>query len=153
MQHKKNVWSNLAVAALLAVAMIPATTLAADEMGMHHAQTGKMKVIFQMSDADPKKWALLLNNAKNVQDEVGKDNSMLEIVAYGPGIAMLKFESEVGARVKAAVESGIKVVACENTMKTQKITKDDMLPEIGYVKAGVVELARKQEEGYSYIRP
>lgn len=153
MQHKKNVWSNLAVAALFAMAMIPATTFAADEMGAHQAQTGKLKVIFQMSDADPKKWALLLNNAKNVQDEVGKDNSMLEIVAYGPGIGMLKFESEVGARVKAAVESGIKVVACENTMKAQKMTKDDMLPEIGYVKAGVVELARKQAEGYSYIRP
>lgn len=153
MQHKKNVWSNLAVAALLTVAMMPAPTFAAGETSSHQAQTGKLKVVFQMSDADPKKWALLLNNAKNLQDEIGKDNSVLEIVAYGPGIAMLKFESEVGSRVKAAVGSGIKVLACENTMNAQKMTKDDMLPEISYVKAGVVELAKKQAEGYSYIRP
>ena len=114
---------------------------------------GKEKVIFQVSDADPKKWNLALNNAKNVQTDVGKDNVDIEIVAYGPGIGMLKLDSEVGNRVEEAMGAGVKVVACENTMKGQKLTKDDMLGNIGYVKAGVVELMQKQEAGYAYIRP
>ena len=153
MKHKKNVLKGLFAAALLAMATVPAMTFAADNGGMAQAKAGKMKVIFQVSDADPKKWNLTLNNAKNVQDAVGKDNVLLEIVAYGPGIGMLKFESDVGSRVKDAVDSGIKVVACENTMKAQKIARSDMLPEVAYVGAGVVELAQKQAEGYAYIRP
>ncbi len=114
---------------------------------------GKQKVIFQVSDADPKKWNLALNNAKNVQTDVGLENVDIELVAYGPGIGMLKLDSEVGNRVQEAMATGVKVVACENTMKGQKLTKDDMLSNIGYVKAGVVELMQKQQEGYAYIRP
>ena len=34
-----------------------------------------------------------------------------------------------------------------------KVKREDMLPNIGYVKAGVVELMVKQQQGYSYIRP
>jgi intracellular sulfur oxidation DsrE/DsrF family protein len=45
------------------------------------------------------------------------------------------------------------VVACENTMRAQKLVYADMLPKIGYVPAGVVELMKKQQEGYAYIRP
>ena len=104
-------------------------------------------------DADPKKWNLALNNAKNVQTDLGKGNTEIEIVAYGPGIGMLKLESEVGNRVKEAVGAGVKIVACENTMTSQKLTKDDMFSNIGYVKAGVVELMQKQQDGYAYIRP
>ena len=113
----------------------------------------KNKLIIQVSDADPKKWALALNNAKNVQADIGKANVEIEIVAYGPGIGMLKMESEVGPRVAEAMADGVKMIACENTMINQKIPKDDMLPKIGYVKAGVVEIMEKQQQGYAYLRP
>ena len=42
----------------------------------------KQRVIFQVSDADPAKWQLALNNAKNVQADLGKDNVQIEIIAY-----------------------------------------------------------------------
>lgn len=113
----------------------------------------KEKVIFQVSDDDPKKWNLALNNAKNVQVDLGKDKVDIEIVAYGPGIGMLKLDSTVGNRIKDAVAEGVNVVACENTMRKSNLTKNDMLGDIGYVKAGVVELMQKQQQGYAYIRP
>ena len=116
-------------------------------------QGEKQKLIFQVSDNDPKKWNLTLNNVKNVQHDIGKDNVDIEVVAYGPGIGMLKLDSEVGNRITEVVGSGVKVVACENTMHGQKLTKEDMLPNIDYVKAGVVELMQKQHEGYAYVRP
>ncbi|MBE0549545.1 MAG: DsrE family protein [Rubrivivax sp.] len=111
------------------------------------------KVVLQVSDADPAKWNLALNNARNVQQDLGSDKVAIEIVAYGPGIGMLKLESVAGARVSEAMASGMSVVACENTMRNQKITRDDMLPKIGYVGAGVVQLMARQKEGYAYIRP
>jgi intracellular sulfur oxidation DsrE/DsrF family protein len=111
------------------------------------------KVIFQVSDNDPAKWNLTLNNVRNVQNDLGEDKVVAEIVAYGPGIGMLKGDSPVAKRVAEALGKNVKVVACENTMKAMKLTYDDMLPKIGYVPAGVVELIQKQGEGYAYIRP
>lgn len=113
----------------------------------------KAKVVFQVSDADAGKWNLALNNAKNVQQEYGASKVQIEIVAYGPGIGMLKDDSTASNRVAEAVQSGIEIVACENTMKAQQLTKADMNKTVGYVSAGVVELMKRQAEGWAYIRP
>ena len=113
----------------------------------------KSRVVLQVSDGDAAKWNLALNNARNLQADLGAGNVDIEIVAYGPGIGMLKADSAVGVRVGEALASGVKVVACENTMRGQKLTKPDMLPDVGYVSAGVVEIMQKQQQGWAYIRP
>lgn len=154
MRLSKLMYYSAIMAMASGLAAAPLTTFAAQHKKAPAAvKAAKQKVVIQVSDADPKKWALALNNAANVQEDLGKDKVDIEIVAYGPGIGMLKLESEVGDRVKGAMESGVKVVACQNTMRKQKIAEADMLPDIGYVKAGVVELMTKQGEGYAYIRP
>ncbi len=111
------------------------------------------RIVIQVSDNDPAKWNLALNNAKNLQEDVGAANVDIEIVAYGPGIGMLKLESPTGSRIADAMKANVKVVACENTMRGQKLTKDDMLPAISYVPAGVTEIMKKQTEGWAYLRP
>ena len=127
--------------------------MAAAPAARAQAATPANKLVMQVSDADPGKWNLALNNAKNVQSDLGAGNVAIEIVAYGPGIGMLKAESVVGNRVRDALAAGVKVVACENTMTNQKLTKDDMLAGIGYVPAGVTELMQRQQQGWAYIRP
>ncbi|MBI3480244.1 MAG: DsrE family protein [Nitrosomonadales bacterium] len=127
--------------------------LTSQEVAAAEPPVAREKVIFQVSDAIPGKWNLTLNNARNVQDAIGKDKVDVEIVAYGPGIDMLKLESEVANRIDKALSDGVKIVACENTMRNMKLTQADMLPAIGYVPGGVVELMRKQKEGWAYIRP
>lgn len=112
----------------------------------------KNRVVMQVSDNDPAKWNLALNNARNLQADLGRDNIEIEVVVYGPGISMLKRESPAASRIADAMGAGVGVVACENTMAGQKLTKEDMLPKIGYVRAGVVELMQKQQQGYAYIR-
>ena len=111
------------------------------------------KVVFQVSDADPAKWNLALNNVRNVQQDLGADKVQVEVVAYGPGIGMLALDSPVSGRIAEALKQRVKVVACENTMTAQKLTRADMTPGIGYVTAGVVELIKLQGEGWAYIRP
>lgn len=110
------------------------------------------KVVFQVSEDSPATWNLALNNAKNVQSAMGK-NAEVEIVAYGPGIGMLVAGSPTEGRVTDAVKSGVKVVACQNTMRAKKLTQDQMNSAIGYVPSGVVELMSKQQAGWSYVRP
>lgn len=121
-----------------------------------HAQGGvpaKSRVVFQVSDGDAAKWGLALNNASNVQQELGADKVEVEIVAYGPGIGMLKADSVAANRITDAVHGGVRVVACENTMKAQKLVKSDMNGSVGFVPAGVVEIMKRQAEGWAYIRP
>lgn len=129
-----------------------ATALLATE-AQAQATPVKNKVVFQVSDNDPGKWGLTLNNAQNVQADLGAETVDLEIVVYGPGIGMLKADSLQANRIADAMKNGVKVVACETTMRAQKLSHADMLPNIGYVPAGVVELMRKQQQGYAYIRP
>ncbi len=111
------------------------------------------KVVFQVSDRDPGKWNLTLNNVRNFQTALPDDVSDIEVVVYGPAISMLKGDSPVAQHIADALKNGVKVVACENTMHAMKLVYADMLPDIGYVPAGVVELVRKQQQGYAYIRP
>lgn len=113
----------------------------------------KNRVVMQVSDADPLKWNLALNNARNLQADIGRDNVEIEIVAYGPGIGMLRRESPVASRIDEAMTAGVAVVACENTMAGQRLGKNEMLPSIGYVSAGVTEIMRRQQQGWAYLRP
>jgi intracellular sulfur oxidation DsrE/DsrF family protein len=112
---------------------------------------GPSKVVLQVSDNDPQKWNLAINNANNVLKAA--PGSEIEIVVYGPGIGMLMKDSKVNARVSKAVNDGVKVVACQNTMKAKKLSKDQMNMSIGYVPAGVIEIMAKQGQGWAYVRP
>ncbi len=140
-----------ALAIGVSTAMVPGVIAAA------HAQQSspqRSKVAIQVSDADQAKWNLALNNAKNVQTDLGAANVDIEIVVYGAGgIGMLKFDSPVSNRVDEAMASGVKILACETTMRGQNLTRSDMLKGIGYVGSGVVELMSKQQQGWAYIRP
>ncbi|MES2412298.1 MAG: DsrE family protein [Pseudomonadota bacterium] len=130
-----------------------ASLAAAAPMLMAQTAAKRNRIVIQVSDNDPAKWNLALNNAKNLQEDVGAANVDIEIVAYGPGIGMLKLESPTGARIADAMKANVKVLACENTMRGQKLTRDDMLAGISYVPAGVTEIMKKQTEGWAYLRP
>ncbi len=117
------------------------------------ADAARQRVVVQVSEADPGRWNLALNNAHNIQKDMGAGRVDVEVVAFGPGIDMLKKDSSVAQRIDAATLSGVKVMACENTMHARKLAKADMLDGIGYVPSGVVEIMRREREGWSYLRP
>ncbi len=122
------------------------------------AQSGGQKseryqLVLQVSDADPAKWNLAVNNARNVQTDLGAQNVDVEIVAYGPGLNMLKADSKVADRLAQALDNNIGLMACENTMRNTKVTKDQMYGGIRYVDAGVVHIMKRQRAGWAYVRP
>lgn len=117
------------------------------------AQAERQRVVLQVSDNDPAKWNLALNNARNLQADLGKDKVQVEIVAYGPGLNMLKAESKVADRLAQALDNDVGLMACENTMRNTKTKREDMYGGIGYVPAGVVHILKRQREGWAYIRP
>lgn len=130
----------------LAFALISGpAALAADAAKKHH-------VIFHVTDSDPVKWNQALNNAGNLQRALGKDNVEIEIVANGPGLDMMKFESAVANRMKDAMGNGVSILACGATMKGANLTEKDLFPGVKVVPGGVVQIMLRQEAGWTYIK-
>lgn len=134
----------------LAYCLMAQPTLAAD--GTAKAR-GKYQIVFQVSENNPQHWQLALNNAMAFQRNVGKDNTEIEIVANGPGLKMLGNESQAADRITQALDNGIDVVACGETMAATKTTKADLVGGVRIVPGGIIEIADRQRAGWVYIRP
>lgn len=111
----------------------------------------KERIIIQVSTPEQRIWNQAMNYVENLQELYGKDNVEIEIVALGWGIGLVKFDSPLATRVATVLQRGARLQACEVTMSRQKLTKQDMLPEIGYVPAGLGQIIKRQKEGWSYI--
>lgn len=121
-------------------------------LALAQAAPVRNRALFQVTDNDPARWNMILNNMQNLREGVGSEGAEIELVAYGPGLLMLRADSSVKQRIAEALKSGVKVNACQNTMTGMKLVPADMLPDIGYVPSGVVEVMRKQQQGWAYIR-
>ena len=121
----------------------------------------RAKVVLQVSDADPGKWNLALNNATNVAQyyqELG-EKVEIEVVTFGPGLHMLRDDtSPVKARISTIALStpSISFKACGNTQGTMSKAENKdivLIPEAAVVKSGVVRVMELQEKGWTYVRP
>lgn len=135
------------------LALLGLGAAAAPALAQQKKPAAKHRVIFQVSDNDPARWNLALSNARNVQADLGAQNVQIEIVAYGPGLNMLKAETAVAGGLAAALDTNVGLIACENTMQNNKVARDEMYGGISYVQAGVTHIMRRQGEGWAYIRP
>ena len=43
-------------------------------------------------------------------------------------------------------------LACENTIKERNLDRTKVIAEAGYVKAGIIHIVERQEDGWSYIK-
>ena len=126
-------------------------TLSAQTMG-----DSEHKVVIQVSTDDPVTQKVALNNAVNLQKELGPDKVAIEVVAYGPGLSILTPKTPESHRVPDLAMQNITFSACGNTMSkvTQKKGKEPQLVEgVRVVPAGVIRIIELQKEGYAYIRP
>ena len=114
------------------------------------------KLVIQVSTDDVRTQNIALNNAVNLQQALGMDNIIIEIVAYGPGLSMLTSKSPVSKRVPSLAMQDITFSACGNTktkMEEKSGKKIELVEGVQIVPAGVLRIMELQEQGYSYIRP
>ena len=133
--------------------LLAAALLGAALAGPALAQDKPQRLLIHISDENPKVWGLALSYARNVRHDLGPDKVQIEIVVYGPAIRMLEAESDWRDRVTQVLDEGIRVIACENTMATLGLKRDDMLGGIDFVKTGLAHVMRRELEGWAYARP
>jgi hypothetical protein len=128
------------------------------------AEAGKPhRVVIQVDQNDAEVMNLALNNAKAVLElyRAKNEDAVVEIVAYGPGLHMLRDDtSPVKDRIKQMVElsfpSTLVFSACNNTkqgMEKREGHAITIIPQATIVPAGVVRIMELEEQGYSYVKP
>ncbi|BCV21100.1 DsrE family protein [Moorella sp. Hama-1] len=128
----------------------------------------RLKVLFHVNESG--RWQRVLVNISNFLNDVGQGNADIEVVANGEAVSifgnrcLLAGGDGQGAscgtangslveQMKKLSEMGVNFVACRNALKGQSIDEDSLPNFLTVVPAGITEIARKQAEGYAYIKP
>jgi intracellular sulfur oxidation DsrE/DsrF family protein len=113
-------------------------------------------IALQLSDKDPQKESEVLNVANNLLKAYGPDKIAVEVVAFGPGIDLLRAENANRARVDSLVAQGVRFDVCGNTLDTierETGKRPAINPNAVEVEVGVGYLVTLAEKGYTIVRP
>lgn len=112
----------------------------------------KHLIVMQLTSADTIVHKGLIKQLNNLKNGWG-DTVNIEVVCHGPGIALLmNNKTKLGTHISQLQQRGIDFVACENTMLEKKINKEELLPNMTFVRMGIGEIILKQEQGWHYIK-
>ncbi len=111
----------------------------------------KYKIVFQLTNSDT---AVHRATVKQISNALAAaPNSKIEVVCHNNGITFLQSAKTLqGDKIKELKAKGVIFVACENTLRERKIEKSEIVPEAGFVPAGIIEVADKQTKGWAYIK-
>jgi len=111
----------------------------------------KHRIIFQLTTSDTMVHKALMKQLSNIKSVA--PTTEIEVVCHGPGLdILLADKTKVRAKIKLATEMGVEFKACEFSIKERGIDRNLIIPESGFVPAGIIEIVTKQELGWSYIK-
>ena len=122
---------------------------------------GTYKVALHVSENDPAKMKLTLNNVQNIVNDFKKSGQKIaiEVVTYGPGLHMFREDtSPVKARIQemSLANPNLTFAACNNTagnMAKAEKKEVKIISEAKIVPSGIVHLIELQRKGYAYVKP
>jgi uncharacterized protein len=113
--------------------------------------TKKHKVVFQLTSADTITHKNLVRQLENLK--AAAPNAKVEVVCHNDGIQFLRTATtKQSEKISELSQAGIDFVACENTMKQRKISREELTASCRTVQAGILEIMMKQEKKWSYIK-
>jgi len=140
-----------AVALLLA-----ATPVRAQQIPLQDKPFAEHKIVLQLSENDPKKQGLVISVANNLMKFYDPDKIAIEVVAFGPGIDLLKPDNPNRKAVESLVAQGVRVDVCLNTVETlERDTgkRPEFLAIATPVQVGVAQILHLTENGYTLVKP
>lgn len=116
------------------------------------AQEKPVKIVFDVTSSDTKVHQSAVRHVKSMAEAY--PNSQFELVVYSGGLDMLlKDKSAVASDIGAMVEkSNISVVVCKQSLLKHDLTEAALIPGVKTVPDGILEIADKQQQGWSYIK-
>jgi intracellular sulfur oxidation DsrE/DsrF family protein len=112
----------------------------------------RLKVVFHVNFADRERQVGALKNVANFLK--AEPDAEIEVVCHAAGIGLvLQDQCPEVERVSGLLEGKVAFAACENTLREKQIDRGRLLPGVGTVPSGAVEVVRKQHEGFAYFKP
>jgi intracellular sulfur oxidation DsrE/DsrF family protein len=114
------------------------------------------KIVLQLSDGDPTKQVLVISVAYNLLKFYDPDKIALEVVAFGPGIDLLRSGNPNQKRVESLIAQGARFDVCLNTIDTverETGKRPDIISAATPVQVGVAQILLLTENGYTLVRP
>ncbi|MGC9257858.1 DsrE family protein [Desulfurella sp.] len=113
------------------------------------------KVLFhiELDAIEPLKVAI--GNINNLLKEIPKSQCDIVVVAnYKGPLLFVKnmFDQEIYTDIKKLHEIGVVFLMCNNSLNNLNLRKEDLIEEVGITKAGILEIIKRQAEGYAYVR-
>mgnify|MGYP000521132079 CR=1 FL=1 len=150
-------WSAIARAAVTALLIAAAAPAAhAQQAPLQDKPFAEHKVVLQLSDNDPRKQGLVLSVASNLMKFYDPDKVAIEIVAFGPGIDLLRPENANRKMVESLVAQGARFDICLNTVDTlerESGRRPEFIAAATPVQVGVAQILFLTENGYTLVRP
>lgn len=117
----------------------------------------KMKVIYHIDNNS--KWKAVLENVKNMIKTGNELGEKFNIEVLVNADAVIALQEQVAINSKLYLEfqelstEQVVFAACKNALNKFAIEDDKLISFVTIVPAGVIELTKKQLEGYAYIKP
>ena len=114
------------------------------------------RIALQLSDNDPKRQALVISVAYNLLKFYDPDKVAIEVVAFGPGIDLLRTDNTNRNRVESLIAQGVRFDVCLNTVDTlerETGKRPEIIPVATPVQVGVGQILLLTENGYTLVRP
>jgi intracellular sulfur oxidation DsrE/DsrF family protein len=148
-------FTNVRVVLALLVAFA-ATPAHAQQAPMQDKPFAEHKIVLQLSDNDPRKQGMVISVASNLMKFYDPDKVAVEIVAFGPGIDLLKPDNPNRKMVESLVAQGARVDVCLNTVDTlerETGKRPEFIQAATPVQVGVAQILLLTENGYTLVRP
>jgi hypothetical protein len=145
----------LLVGAAILAAALPCMAYA-QQVPLQDKPFAEHKIVLQLSDTDPRKQALVISVANNLLKLYDPDKVAIEVVAFGPGIDLLRSESASRKQVESLIAQGVRFDICLNTIDTierETGRRPDIVPGATPVQVGVGQILFLTENGYTLVRP
>jgi intracellular sulfur oxidation DsrE/DsrF family protein len=145
-----------AVIAALMLATVPFVARAAEPSPLPEKPFAEHRIVLQLSDNDPRKQSLVISVAYNLLKLYDPDKVAIEIVAFGPGIDLLRPDNANRKLVESLVAQGVRVDICLNTVDTierETGKRPDFIAAATPVQVGVGQILSLTENGYTLVRP
>lgn len=110
-----------------------------------------LRIVWDMSAKDTAEHSAIFRQVNNVL--TADPNARIEVVFHGNAIWVLTKDSSLHIqKIQKELQRGVILAACNNSMRRLKVDASQLLPGITVVPVAMIELARRQQEGWSYLK-
>ncbi len=116
------------------------------------AQNEPIKVVFDVTSSNPDVHRTAAKHLRLMSESY--PDSEFEMVIYSGAFKMVDKKSSVAGETLSEIvqKDNVSIVICQQTMKRHEMNMEDLIPGVGSVPDGILEIYMKQKEGWGYIK-